>query len=75
MYVVLRAARREWGANRGEMEATDDNPRGARERGGGNLKFSKRPEPEKTPYFRVVGTLLFLSFNPWAERITLYTFI
>lgn len=50
----------------------DDNPRGGRGRGG-NLKFSKRPEPEKTPYFRVAGALLFLSFNPWAERITLYT--
>lgn len=50
----------------------DDNPRGGRGRGG-NLKFSKRSEPEKTPYFRVAGALLFLSFNPWAERITLYT--
>lgn len=37
----------------------DDNPRGGRGRGG-NLKFSKRPEPEKTPYFRSPG--LSLSF-------------
>lgn len=72
LYVVLKAA---WAGSGSRSRILERGGSGTTVRGGrrGFKIFKKRPEPEKTPYFRVVGALLFLSFNPWAERITLYT--
>jgi len=77
---VLKAAR---GGREGGQTVEADSARGdggeaagserVRPRGG-SLKFSKRSEPEKRPpYSRLARALLFLSFNPWVERLTLYS--
>lgn len=68
LYVVLKAAQRAGSREPipdcGEM---DNHPRGAARR---ESKIFKKARTWKDPVFQ--GRFPFLSFNPWAERITLY---